>query len=160
MSIRARLLTACAAAALAVPAAAIAHPGQGPAANPGQGPGHRHNPIVTYVFKGTAGGASSGQSAGLQGAGLSSVQAALSLQVTHGNAFVRKGGLVGTSVRFDLTNTRLTVADTNNDGLIDATDVLAGDKVLVQARLPKSDPGAQPFAARHLVDQTHPPAHG
>jgi hypothetical protein len=148
MSIRGRLVTACAIATLAVPAAAIAKPGHGHG-NPGHGhatgvadnpgAGHRHDPIVTYVFKGTFDGASS-------------------VEVAHGNAFVRKGGMVGTTVQFDLTNTKLTVADTNGDAVTDATDVLAGDKVVVKARLPKSDPGPDPFTARHLVDQTHPPA--
>ena len=33
-------------------------------------------------------------------------------------------------------------------------DLQDGDKVLVQARLPRRDPGAAPFAARKLVDQT------
>jgi hypothetical protein len=47
------------------------------------------------------------------------------------------------------------VADTNADSIIDATDVLVGDAVVVKARLPKNDPGPQPFAARHLVDQTN-----
>jgi hypothetical protein len=143
MSARTRFLSVCAAAALAVPAAAVAHPGNGPAANPGHG--HRHNPTVTYVFKGAVTGAGS-------------VGTPLSVQVDHGNAFVRKGGLVGTSVQFDLTNAKLTVTDTNNDTVVDASDVQAGDKVVVKARLRKSDPGSQPFAARHLVDQTHPPA--
>jgi hypothetical protein len=147
MSIRGRLLAAFAVAALAVPAAAIAKPGHGhghghgPAGHgPGafDHPGHGHNPVVTYVFKGTFDGTSS-------------------VEVAHGNSRVRKGGLVGTTVEFDLTNTRLTVADTSGDGVTDATDVLADDKVVVKARLPKHDPGPEPFAARHLVDQTHPP---
>ena len=135
MTLRAKVLTACAAAALAVPAAALADPGHGH----GGGPGHGHNPTVTYVFKGTFDGTDS-------------------VQVARGNSFVRKGGMVGTLVQFDLSNTRLTVADTNNDGVTDATDVLAGDQVVVKARLAKSNPGSQPFAARRLVDQTNQPA--
>jgi hypothetical protein len=146
MSIRGKILAACAVAALVVPAAAIATPGHGHGHGPaGHGPGafdhpgHGHNPVVTYVFKGTFDGTSS-------------------VEVAHGNSRVRKGGFLSTTVEFDLTNTRLTVADTSGDGVTDATDVLADDKVVVKARLPKHDPGLQPFAARHLVDQTNPPS--
>ena len=34
--------------------------------------------------------------------------------------------------------------------------VVAGDKVQVKAKLPKSDPGVAPYAAKHVVDKTHP----
>ena len=37
-----------------------------------------------------------------------------------------------------------------------AADLLEGDKVVVQAKLPRTDPGEAPFAARKVVDQTHP----
>jgi hypothetical protein len=39
---------------------------------------------------------------------------------------------------------------------VDLADVVAGDRVVVKAKLPKADPGAQPFTAKQLVDQTHP----
>ena len=78
------------------------------------------------------------------------------MSVEHGSAHVRKAGLVGQDVQFDLTGAKLGVADTNADSIVDATDVLVGDAVVVKARLPKRDPGSQPFAARHLVDQTNP----
>src|SRR4051794_6435126 len=35
-----------------------------------------------------------------------------------------------------------------------ASDLRDGDKVLLQARLPRRAPGAAPFSARKLVDQT------
>src|SRR6266545_853925 len=92
MNLKKSFLIALGAGALAVPAAALAHPGgdhgHGHGNGHGNGHGHGGNPTVTYVFKGTYGG----------------------------------------------------------DGL-----------VVVQARLPKQDPGAQPFAAQRLVDQTSPP---
>jgi hypothetical protein len=47
------------------------------------------------------------------------------------------------------------VDDTNADGAETVDDVVVGDKVHVQARLPKADPGPQPFVARKLIDQTH-----
>jgi hypothetical protein len=117
--------------AIAAPAAAIA--------NNGHGGGHGHGPkAVMYVFKGSYTGSGA-------------------VDVNHGNGHVKHAGLVDTTVQFDLSNAKLTVADTNGDGTVDANDITTGDKVLVQARLPKSDPGAQPFAAKHLVDQTNSP---
>jgi hypothetical protein len=76
--------------------------------------------------------------------------------VRSGNARVRKGGFVGQIVGFDLSAAKLRAADTNADGAITAADLLEGDKVVVKARLPRTDPGTGPFAARMLVDQTHP----
>jgi hypothetical protein len=90
---------------------------------------------VTYVFKGTYG--------------------ADGVKVLKGNKHVRRAGLVGETVAFDLSAARIVVADNNGDGKRDASDLQDGDKVLVQARLPRRDPGAAPFAARKLVDQTH-----
>ncbi len=92
---------------------------------------------VAYVFKGT-----------YSGAGV--------VSVAKGNAHVRKAGLVGTDVAFDLSATKLSVDDTNGDEAVTIDDVVAGDKVVVKAKLPKGDPGAGPHAARHLVDQTNP----
>jgi hypothetical protein len=115
--------------AIAAPAAAIA--------NNGHGGGHGPKAVM-YVFKGSYTG---------NGA----------VAVNHGNGHVKHAGLVDTTVQFDLSSAKLTVADTNGDGTVDANDITTGDKVLVQARLPKSDPGAQPFAAKHLVDQTNSP---
>jgi hypothetical protein len=79
------------------------------------------------------------------------------VKVAHGNARVRKGGFVGQTVAFDLSAARITVADTNADQTSDLSDVQIGDAVLVKAMLPKSHAGAQPFFAKRLVDQTHPP---
>ena len=91
---------------------------------------------VTYVFKGT--------------------WSADGVKVLKGNKHVRRAGLVGQTVAFDLSAARVVVADHNGDGKRDVSDLQDGDKVLVQARLPRRDPGAAPFAARKLVDQTHP----
>jgi hypothetical protein len=90
---------------------------------------------VTYVFKGT--------------------YSADGVKVLKGNKHVRRAGLVGQTVAFDLSAARIVVADNNGDGKRDASDLRDGDKVLVQARLPRRNPGAAPFAARKLVDQTH-----
>jgi hypothetical protein len=115
--------------------------GQGRPADPGsQGKGHQKNingPTVMYVFKGTYAGAGA-------------------VDVTRGNAHVRNAGLVDTTVNFDLANARLSVADVNDDTVVDVNDVSVGDRVVVKARLSKKTPGAQPFGAKQLVDQTHP----
>jgi hypothetical protein len=151
MSIRAKLLTACAAVALTAPAAALAHPGQAPNSS--------HNPVVTYVFKGTVAssctGQDSGSGVGLDRLGSSSTQTLVCVLVNHGNAFVSRGGFVGTTVQFDLAGAKVTVADHNQDGMRDVNDVMVGDRVLVQAPLHQLGSGPQPFTARHLVDQTH-----
>ena len=135
---RKTLIVALGVAALAVPTGALAHPGQGESHGKGQtqGKGHSQTHNVAYVFKGTYAGNST-------------------VTVTKGNSRVRKGGYIGQTVAFDLTGARIVVADTNADSANDLNDVATGDKVLVKAMLPKSDPGAQPFAAKRLIDQTH-----
>jgi hypothetical protein len=123
-------------AALAIPAGAIASKGDNHGHHNANGHSKTHN--VAYVFKGIYEGESM-------------------VKVAHGNARVRKGGFIGQTVAFDLSGARITVADTNNDGTADLNDVQVGDKVLVKAMLAKDDPGSQPFAAKRLIDQTHPP---
>ncbi len=135
MKLRRSWLVSLGVAALAIPAAAVADPGNGHGHGGGHGQGSSH--AAQYVFKGTYGGD-----------GLVSVD--------RGNGRVRQANLVGTDVSFDLTSAKLDVADTNGDAVIDASDVLTGDEVVVQAKLPKGDPGPQPFVAGHLIDQTNP----
>jgi hypothetical protein len=91
--------------------------------------------VVMYVFKGTYAGDGS-------------------VDVTKGNAHVKKADLIGT-VSFDLSGAKIVVDDNSGDGNRDLSDVNTGDQVVVKARLPKSDPGSQPFKAKQLVDQTH-----
>jgi hypothetical protein len=139
-----RAATLFAVAALAaVPAASASPPEDHPGKpeNPGsQGKGHGKGKAktkgVTYVFKGT-----------YQGSG--------AVAVDHGNAHVVNANLVGVTVTFDLTAAKVVVADSNADGKRDLTDVASGDRVMVKSRMPRTDPAAQPFAARQLVDQTH-----
>lgn len=102
--------------------------------------------------------------------------------VAKGNSRVRKGGYVGQDVKFDLSEAKLVVADTDGVPGLTAADVQAGDEVLVQARLPRGTKAPAPVAvdqpeatestdapaaeetpvsdaikARKLVDKTHPP---
>ena len=120
-------------AALALPAAAAA---KGRPDHAGKSHGGRAPHAVQYVFRGTwSGGA---------------------VQVTGGNNHVRRAGLIGQSASFDLANARIVVRDVNADGARDISDVSDGDRVVVQARLPKGDPGDGPYAARKLVDKGAP----
>ena len=98
--------------------------------------GAKGNKAVAYVFKGTFNLADS------------------SVTVLKGNNHVRRAGFVGKTVVFDLSAARIRVADVNGDGKRDAADLKDGDKVVVQARLARRDPGAGPFAARKVVDQS------
>lgn len=143
MNLKKAFLVALGTGALAIPAAAVAKPGgdHGHGHGQGGGQGHGGNPTVMYVFKGIYG------SDGV-------------VSVNHGNGHVKKADLVGQDVQFDLSGARLVVADTNTDGSVTADDVSTGDRVVVQARLLKQDPGPQPFAAKRLVDQSNPPDGG
>jgi hypothetical protein len=75
------------------------------------------------------------------------------VKVEHGNSWVRKAGLVGKTVKFALGDTKVQAEDTNADGKVDLNDIKAGDKVMVEARLPRQDPGKQPFQARRLLEE-------
>jgi hypothetical protein len=129
-----RLAAALGAAALLVPSAALA---KGKPADKPDKPAHGKSKLATYVFKGVwhVGG---------------------TVTVEGGNARVRKSGMVRQTVAFDLAAAKLRVGDTVPDGLVTVDDLLEGDKVVVKARLPRSEPGAGPYAATRLVDQTHP----
>lgn len=154
MKHRKTALALAAVTAIAAPAAAVAAPGNGASADHANPNAYGHGPHaageapirsngvgpakgVAYVFKGTYAGDST-------------------VTVTRGNAHVRKAELVGTDVAFDLSAAKLSVADTNGDSAVTIDDVAAGDKVVVKAKLPKGHPGVAPYAARQLVDQTHP----
>lgn len=136
---RSSLIVALGVAALAIPAGAVANQG----ANHGKAKGHGKTHNVAYVFKGLY-------------AGPGTAANEVKVEVKAGNSRVRKGKFIGTTVNFDLTNARIVVADTNADGQRTLADVNVGDKVLVKAMLPRKNPGSQPFAAKRLVDQTHP----
>ena len=142
------LVAAVAAAALAVPAAAVAQPGKGKdkgAEKPAKVVGKKTKK-VTFVFRGT-------------------FTAPATVEVLAGNAHARKGGFVGQTITVDLASAKLVVADTNADGALDVTDVKDGDRVLVLARIAKGTmfvaapegEAAETVPARKLVDKTNPP---
>jgi hypothetical protein len=128
------------AAARVIPAAAMADAGSHGHSPTTHGKANGKNKVhnVTYVFKGTW-NATAG-----------------TLTVKSGNHHVRKAGLVGQDVQFDLTSARIVVADTNGDGQRTLADLQDGDSLVIKARLPRTDPGTQPFKAKMAIDQTHP----
>jgi hypothetical protein len=164
------------AAVLAVPGTAVAkndHAGKGKAKSERPAKAHKHGAKKekkakkakkpsTYVFKGV-----------YKGDGV--------VTVTSGNSRVRKGGYVGQDVTFDLSKAKIVAADSDGVAGVSAADVKAGDKVLVQARLPRGTKAPVPapaeeapatettegpvaeeeapaaIKARKLIDKTHPP---
>jgi hypothetical protein len=131
MRIKSKVIGSLGVAALALPVAAVAHPGSNHGHHNGQNKPH----AVMYVFQGSYAGDGS------------------TVSVTKANH--HGSGLVGQDVMFDFSSARISVADTNADTVMDLNDVVAGDNVLVQVRLPKGDLATQPIVARHLVDQTN-----
>jgi hypothetical protein len=139
------------AAALAVPAAALADAGHDKgqekkaAKEVVKGKGKKAKKTM-YVFKG-------------------SFAAPGTVDVRSGNAHARKGGFVGQAVTFDFADAKIVAADTNADQKIDLADVKDGDLVLVQARMAKGTDyapaaegeTAEPLVARKLIDKTNAP---
>lgn len=144
-------LAILAAGSLAAPAAAAAKgtPDHGPAkssrADAHAGKRHanaKRNPTVTYVFKGTVVSVDAA-------AGTVAIKLA---KVNHQGRSARN-----LTVTFDLTKASVAVADVNADSAANVADIAAGDRVLVQARLPRRSPDLTgTLIARKLVDQTHP----
>ena len=74
--------------------------------------------------------------------------------VTSGNSRVRKGGYVGQDVTFDLSKAKIVAADSDGVAGVSAADVKAGDKVLVQARLPRGTKAPAPAPAEETPEAT------
>lgn len=123
-------LAIAASAALAVPAAVHGKPDDKPPkpdkpAKPGKG--------VAYVFKGPYSGDGS------------------TVAVDHTNKHARDYD--DSSVRFDFSDAKVKAKDASGNRSSDLADA-AGDRVVVKAKLPRRDPGSQPFPARQLVEQS------
>jgi hypothetical protein len=142
-----------AAALVAFPAGAMAKGGHGgpdkaddaKTAQPAEGkkPKKPKKPKVhTYEFKGLVTAVGDGT---------------ISVEVKAGNSRAKK--LKGQTLTFDVTKAKLKVADVNQDGKRDLADVAVGDRVNVQAKLPRSGVDAsQALPARHVVDKGPAPA--
>lgn len=81
----------------------------------------------------------------------------VSVTITSGNKWVRRSGLIGQTVVFDASTARIRVADVNTDGSANLSDLVIGDAVLLQARLPRVLPLTPPLKAWKVVDKTNPP---
>jgi hypothetical protein len=78
------------------------------------------------------------------------------VKVAKGNGHVKKYKLAGKTLTLDFTAAKLVVADADANG-VTLDDVKAGDKVLVQVRVPRTFTPGAPLIVRKLVDQTRPP---
>ena len=90
------------------------------------------------------------KSVSLKGVVVSSDATTVTVTVKKANKAGRS--MVGTDVQF--TVTKINVADTNGDGAMNALDLVAGDRVHVQAKIAKD--AVAPYEARKVVDQTNP----
>jgi hypothetical protein len=133
-------------AALAFPALAVARSGNGHGHGHEQAQTHSHGQGKTnakgqskprnYVVKGTVTGVTGD---------------VVTVDVNHSNH--HGAGLVGQTVQFDLSEGRVV------GRAHDTSDVETGDRVVVQARLPRNLDGTQqPYKARKLVDKGQQPA--
>lgn len=115
--------------------------------NPGQG-NHGKGPVKKgqqYNFHGTFVGTD----------GLEAGQ--ISVTITNGNKWAKRSGLVGQTVVFDASSARIRVADVNTDGSANLNDLVIGDSVLLQARLPRVLPLTPPLKVWKVVDKDNPP---
>ena len=109
------------------PAAAKPDGEHGKPDKPGEGKG------VSYVFKGTYSGDGS------------------SVAVDHTNKHARDYD--DQPVQFDFADARIKAKDASGNSSANLADA-SGDRVVVKAKLPRQDPGSQPFKARQLVEQS------
>jgi hypothetical protein len=128
-------------AAFCAPAAAQAKGGHGHSGEHGHGHAVQHLPQApktrNVIVKGTV--------VAVDG---NFVTVAVAGSNHHGRA------LKGQEIQLDLAAARIRVKDVNGDGARDAADVVAGDRVLAQVRVPRQTTLdlSQPFAARKLID--------
>jgi hypothetical protein len=150
MKPRTTLAVLGAAALVAFPAGAMAkggHGGPGKAddadvAKPSKAKKPKKPKVDTYEFKGLVTAVGDGT---------------VSVEVKSGNSRGRK--FKGQTLIFDVTKAKLHVADVNKDRKRDLADVAVGDRVNVQAKLPRGGVDAsQALPARHVVDKGPVPA--
>src|SRR4051794_9289278 len=112
--------------------------------------GNGHGPPATNPSASKGKGQAKPKNVVLKGVVVSSDATTVTVTVKKATKWGRS--LVGTDAQF--TAAKVVVADVNGDGKADTLDLVAGDKVVVQARIAKAD--VAPFKARRVVDQTHP----
>lgn len=79
------------------------------------------------------------------------------VEITRGNKRVRQAGFVGKKVTFDFSGAKIRVAETDGKPGITLDDVKTGDRVEVQARLPRKLTAIPAtIVARKIEDRTNP----
>lgn len=145
MNLKRSLAVLGAAALVAFPAGATAKNGNGggPAkgGKPAEAKGEHKKPkkpkTSTYEFRGLVVAVGDGT---------------LQVAVSSGNSRGRK--FKGQTLTFDVANAKLKVADVNGDGKRDMADVAAGDRVQIQAKLPRGAVDTtQALPASHVLDK-------
>ena len=98
--------------------------------------------VSTYVFKGLVTAVGEGT---------------VSVDVKAGNSRGKK--LKGQTLTFDVAKAKVQVKDANKDGKRDLADIAVGDRVQIQAKLPRGAVDATAtLPARHLLDKGPVPA--
>src|SRR3954470_2187041 len=124
-----------------------------PAALAAPGGGNGHGPPATNPSDTKGKGKAKPKNVVLKGVVVSADATTVTVTVKKATRWGR--ALVGTDAQFMVA--KVVAADVNGDGKTDTLDLAAGDKVVVQARIAKTD--TAPFNARRVVDQTrHQPA--
>ena len=150
MKLTHRITVAAAALALAATPGALA---KGKPEDPGsQGTGKPDTGASQHPEKGKGNGKAKPKNVVLKGTVVSSDATGGTVTVHVVKATKWGKSLVDTDAAF--TVTKINAADSNGDGSVTVADLMAGDKVVVQARIAKDD--AAPYKARKVVDQTHP----
>jgi len=139
-----KLSIAAAALALAATPAALAKNGGG-----GNDGTHGNKP-ATNPSDSKGKGKAKPKNAVLKGVVVSSDATTVTVTIKKATKYGRF--LVGTDAQF--TVAKVAAGDVNGDGVVNTLDLAAGDNVVVQARIAKTD--TAPYNARRVVDQTHP----
>jgi hypothetical protein len=148
MNLKRSLAVLGAAALVAFPAGAMAKngPGGGSGGKSAEAKGEHKKPkkpkTSTYQFRGLVTAVGDGT---------------LQVDVKSGNSRGKK--FKGQTLTFDVTKAKIQVADVNRDGKRDVADVAVGDRVQVQAKLPRGAVDTtQALPARHVLDKGPVPA--
>jgi hypothetical protein len=143
------------AAAMAIPAVALAHDG-------GSGAPHGDGQSVTGAsgVQGRHGGGGRTEKFEVRGSAVSvdTTAQTVVVSVKRANHGRRGRALAGLTLTFDVSAARIQVRDVNGDGARDLADVQPGDPVEVRAELPRSSAPdlSAPIAAQRFRDRARP----
>jgi hypothetical protein len=150
-----RLISVLGAAALAIPAAALADPGHGSGHGPATAPGQVKKQTATSGSHHSPPAKGRGRNLVFKGIlkAVDTTANTVTLTVSGGNHAAK--AFKGQDVTFDVSKARIRAADSNANGTPnELADVKVGDHAVVHVHLAKGTATSQPLAARSLVDQT------